>query len=61
MYTNAQWIDQNGQHVEIRCDINGVTSFVPLDPANSDYAAIMALVAAGELTIAPADEQSAKA
>jgi hypothetical protein len=55
MYTNAQWIDRNGQHVEIRCDINGVTSFVPLDPANADYAAIMALVAAGELTIAPAE------
>jgi hypothetical protein len=28
---------------------------VPLDPANTDYANIMALVAAGELTIAPAD------
>ena len=55
MYTNAQWVDLYGQHVSIRVDINGVTSFVPLDPANSDYAAIMALVAAGELTIAPAD------
>ena len=39
----------------IRCDINGVTSFVPLNPANTDYANIMALVAAGELTIAPAE------
>jgi hypothetical protein len=34
---------------------NGVTSFVPLDPANTDYQNIMALVAAGELTIAPAE------
>jgi hypothetical protein len=28
---------------------------VPIDDANTDYANIMALVAAGELTIAPAD------
>jgi hypothetical protein len=28
---------------------------VPLDPANTDYQNIMALVAAGELTIAPAE------
>jgi hypothetical protein len=55
MYNNAQWIDQNGQHVMIRVDINGVTSFVPIDDANTDYQNIMALVAAGELTIAPAD------
>ena len=55
MYTNAQWIDENGQHAMIRCDINGVTSFVPLDEANTDYANMMALVAAGELTIAPAE------
>ena len=38
----------------IRCDINGVTSFVPLDPANSDYIALMALVAEGKLTIGAA-------
>lgn len=55
MYSNAQWIDQNGQHEGIRCDINGVTSFVPLDPANTDYANIMALVAEGKLVIAPAE------
>jgi hypothetical protein len=35
-------------------DIDGVEWCVPLDPANTDYANIMALVAAGELTIAPA-------
>tara|TARA_R110000868_G_C10506972_1_gene731749 strand:- start:108 stop:281 length:174 start_codon:yes stop_codon:yes gene_type:complete len=55
MYTNAQYIAFNGINTGIRCDINGVTSFVPLDPANTDYANIMALVAAGELTIAPAE------
>jgi len=54
MYTNAQYIAFNGVNTGIRCDINGVTSFVPIDPANTDYAAIMRLVEAGELTIAPA-------
>ena len=54
MYTNAQYIAPWGINTNIRCDINGVTSFVPIDPANTDYANIMALVAAGELTIAPA-------
>ena len=55
MYTNAQWVDFDGQVSGIRCDINGVTCFVPLDPANADYQNLMALVAAGELTIAPAE------
>lgn len=56
MYTNAQYVnDRNENTAGIRCDINGVTSFVPIDPANTDYANIMALVAAGELTIAPAE------
>ena len=55
MYTNAQYIAFNGVNTSIRCDINGVTSSVPLDPANTDYNRIMALVAAGELTIAPAE------
>ena len=56
MYTNAQYYnDLSGNPAGIRCDINGVTSFVPLDPANTDYQHIMALVAAGELTIAPAE------
>jgi hypothetical protein len=50
MYTNAQYA--NPDNTSIRCDINGVTSFVPCDPANTDYARIMELVAAGELTIA---------
>jgi hypothetical protein len=57
MYSNAQYVnDLSGNTIGIRCDINGVTSFVPIDPANTDYANIMALVAAGELTIAPAGE-----
>jgi len=57
MYANAQYIkDTSENNTMIRVDINGVTSFVPLDPANTDYANIMQLVAAGELTISPADE-----
>jgi len=57
MYTNAQYIALNGTITGIRCDINGVTSFVPIDPANTDYANIMALVEKGQLTIAPASEE----
>ena len=57
MYTNAQYIALNVENIYIRVDINGLTSFVPLDPANTDYANISALVASGELTIAPAEDQ----
>jgi hypothetical protein len=56
MYTNAQYYNgPNGNLFGIRCSINGATSFVPIDEANTDYQNIMALVAAGELTIAPAE------
>jgi len=56
MYTNASYYnDMAGRLAGIRVDINGITSCVPLDPANTDYANIMALVAAGELVIAPAE------
>jgi len=54
MYTNAQYIGSPSQ--VIRCDINGVTSFVPLDPANTDYANIMKMQKEGELVIAPAEQ-----
>ena len=57
MYTNAQYIAYNGVNTAIRVDISGVSSCVPIDPANTDYANMMALVAAGELTIAPAEDQ----
>lgn len=56
MYSNAQYYnDFNGKTAGIRVDINGVKSFVPIDPANSDYQNIMALVDAGELNIVPAE------
>lgn len=56
MYVNAQYIKDilTGKENGISVEINGVNSFVPLDPANTDYAAIMALVAEGSLTIAEA-------
>ena len=56
--TNLQYIaDLNGENVLIKATINGMESIVPLDPANTDYAEIMRQVEAGELTIAPADEE----
>lgn len=38
----------------ILVEIDGAQCSVPLDPQNADYQRIMALVAAGELTIAGA-------
>ena len=58
MYTNAQYITFFGVNTGIRVEINGSTNFVPLDPANTEYKQIMALVEEGKLTIAPADEVS---
>ena len=56
MYTSAQYYNTPfASPAGIRCDINGVTSFVPIDEANVDYAAIMQLVAESKLTIAPAN------
>jgi hypothetical protein len=57
MYNNTQYVkDMSGSINGIRVDINGITSFVPLDPANADYANIMKLVEEGKLVIAPAEE-----
>jgi hypothetical protein len=50
MYENAQYVGRE----TIKVDINGVTCFVPVNPANTDYAALMALVAEGKLTIGAA-------
>jgi hypothetical protein len=56
MYTDAKYVivPPSTQNTYISVLINGVQSGVPIDPANTDYAAITALVAAGKLTIAPA-------
>jgi len=55
MYENAQYVEINGINEVIKVQINGVWVSVPIDPANSDYANIMALVAEGKLTIAEAE------
>jgi len=56
--SNAKWVKDemmdNAQQ-SIQAEINGVVSFVPIDLDNADYAEIMRLVAAGELTIDDAD------
>jgi hypothetical protein len=57
MYSNAQYTKDSisGEVTGIRVDINDVASSVPLDPANTDYQNIMALVAEGKLVIQPAE------
>lgn len=56
MYSNVKYaLNVSGQVNGITAEISGESCFVPLDPANTDYQNIMALVEAGELTIAPAE------
>lgn len=57
MYENARYVRYAhlGGAEELLVDINGTTWSIPLDPANSDYQRIMALVAEGKLVIAPAE------
>ena len=50
---NADLID--GTNVSIQATIDGVEMSVPLDESNRHYAAILAAVEAGTLTIADAD------
>tara|TARA_B100000902_G_scaffold7734_1_gene9820 strand:- start:4 stop:195 length:192 start_codon:yes stop_codon:yes gene_type:complete len=45
------------ENIGIIAVIDGRTWTVPLDPANTHYIEIMRQVDAGELTIAPADEE----
>lgn len=55
MYKNARYIQSYNITTGIKIDINGMTSFVPLDPANTDYQRIMQLVDSGQLVIDPAE------
>lgn len=58
MYANAQYINDQytNEPMIIRVDIRGITSYVSLDPANTDYQNIMKLVEEGKLTIQPAED-----
>lgn len=57
MYANAKYYKDTAtaETIGIMVEINGVASFVPIDPANTDYEKVMALVGAGKLVIAPAE------
>jgi hypothetical protein len=54
MYTDAQYVWSTPTVQSIKVYIDGVLSYVPIDPANTDYANMMVLVAEGKLVIAPA-------
>lgn len=45
--TSTQYIAEDGTNTSIRATINGQEMFVPLDPANRHYAAILEWVAEG--------------
>ena len=48
--------DENGQQLNVlKCVIDEINMWVPIDPANRHYAEIKRQVAAGDLTIADAD------
>ena len=59
--SSAQYVakdhhDGNGlQNIGIAATIDDVSCFVPIEPANAEYAEIMRQVDAGELVIAEAD------
>lgn len=53
---NAKYVNYIlGEGRNIKCTIDGIEMFVPIDPANTHYAEIMRQVEAGELTIAAAE------
>jgi len=61
MYKNAQYVNTIGGKppiTSIIVQINDVLSFVPIDPANTDYNNIMQLVESGDLIIKPAEESN---
>ena len=54
--TSAQYVaDDDGNNEVIKATIDGITNWVPLDPANRHHSEIMRQVAAGTLTIEEAD------
>jgi len=56
IYKNPKWIkNKENENDNIRVEIDGVTSNVPIDEANTHYVEIKRQVDAGELTIEEAD------
>ena len=59
--TNAKYVKSvlspEQENSIVKVTIDGVVSWVPIDPMNKHYAEIMRQVEAGILTIAPADEE----
>ena len=53
--TSAQYVKIYNDVVGIKSTIEGQELFVPLDPANRHYSAILKAVEAGTLTITEAD------
>ena len=53
--TSAQYYQAKDENDGIEAVIDGVTVYIPLDPANRHYAEIMRQVEAGDLVIAEAD------
>ena len=60
MYEKIQYYTDilTKEFIGIRIENKGVTSFVPLDPANTDYTNIMKLVEEGKLVIAEPDSET---
>ena len=55
-YKNPKWIkNKQNENDNIRVEIDGITSNVPIDEANIHYAEIKQQDDAGELTIEEAD------
>mgnify|MGYP001299624796 CR=1 FL=1 len=55
--TSAKYYTKNGETHVIHAVIDDLYVTIPMDLANRHYAEIMRQVEAGELTIAPADEE----
>ena len=54
-YIKAPLGNPDNENTGIKATIDGVESWVPMDPDNTHYAEILRQVAAGTLTIADAD------
>jgi len=54
--TSAKYTSNDGvESLSIKLVADGVTMYVPLDPANTEYAEILRQISAGTLTIEEAD------